>query len=49
MILLAQTIISMYRTLNSELKRESYVKNKLQGPICNKTKVYKAFINKTRG
>jgi hypothetical protein len=49
MILLAVKIISIYRTLKSELKQESYAQNKLQGPIYNKTKFYKAFINKTRG
>jgi hypothetical protein len=48
MILLVETIISVYRTLKSELKQESYAQNKLQGPICNKTKFYRAFINKTR-
>jgi hypothetical protein len=48
MILLAETIISVYRTLKSELKQESYAQNKLQGPICNKTKFYRAFINKTK-
>jgi hypothetical protein len=49
MILLVETIISVYRTLKSELKRESYAQNKIQGPICSKTKFYRAFINKTRG
>jgi hypothetical protein len=49
MILLAETIISVYRTLKSELKHESYAKNKIHGPICSKTKIYRTFINKTRG
>jgi hypothetical protein len=48
MILLAETIISVYRTLKSELKQESYAQNQLKGPICNKTKFYRAFIIKTR-
>jgi hypothetical protein len=48
MILLVETIISVYRTLKSKLKRESYAQNKIQGPICSKTKFYGAFINKNR-
>jgi hypothetical protein len=49
MILHAETIILIYRTLKPELKQKIYAQNKLQGPICNKTKFYRAFINKTRG
>jgi hypothetical protein len=38
-----------YTPSTPELKRESYAQNKIEGPICGKTKFFRAFINKTRG
>jgi hypothetical protein len=37
MILLAEKIISIYRTLKTELEQERYALNKLQGSFCKKT------------